>query len=295
MNACPLKPNKLHIKTNPRYKIQEKFKGIRCFLFVRPEGSYLQTRGGFFVEQNFPHLAGFKGNFVLDGEMFQRGTEDEVVAGWANSKYLTDDTSKVTFECFDIVEYMGEDLTEVVTLEERDVFRALAVKELRSYAVNFVPYLDQDPSQAFAEIVSQGGEGLVYKNLDSEYMQRDGDNRPANHWYKEKGVETYDVIALGYTEAKPGKFEGMIGAIEYGMFQDGKLAKLGRCSGMDDATRRMLTDMSQGTGLAGHYSSTGFVFEVLAAGQDPNSGALIEPRFIRFRNDKKPEECIYEP
>lgn len=283
MNACPLKPNKFKIRQDPRYKIQEKFKGIRAFLFVTPTGSFLQTRGGFFVEQNFKHLAGITGSYVLDGELFQRGTEDETVAGWANSKYLADDTSQVTFECFDIVKFREEDLTEGPTLAERDVFRRIAVEAINHPSVRFVPYLSVDPEEAFAEIVSQGGEGIMYKNLDSEYMQRDGDNRPANHWYKQKGVETYDVVVTGYTEGK-GKFKGMVGAIEYGMYVRGEIKPLGRCSGMTDSMRDSVTAWRD------TYLDT--VMEVLAAGQDPKSGALIEPRFIRWRTDKRPEECV---
>lgn len=285
MNACPLKPNKFKIRQDPRYKIQEKFKGIRVFLFVTSRGSFIQTRGGHFVEHNFPHFKDITGNFVLDGELFQRGTEDEVVAGWANSKYLTDDTSNVTFECFDIVEFYGESLVEGPTQEERDGLRALAVKQLNHPSIHFVPYLDEDPEYAFARVVSGGGEGLIYRNLDAMYMQREGDNRPANHWYKQKGVETFDVVLMGFTQAKPGKFEGLIGAIEYGMYVNGELRKLGRCSGISDDLRIELTHQNQPPSC---------VFEVLAAGQDPNSGALIEPRFIRWRNDKRPEECIYE-
>ena len=292
MNACPLKGKKFQeVRGNPLYKVQEKFKGIRAFMEVGPEGSRLLTRGGHYVEHNFKHLQAIRcrGRFVLDGELYQPGKEDEVISGWANSKYLTDDTSQVVFQCFDIVEYIGRPLTWSVYQEERDKLRLHAIEAIDHSHILYVPYLQGDSEEIFAEVTSRGGEGLIYRNMDAVYTQRDGDNRPANHWYKEKSVETYDVVILGYTQAKPGKFEGMIGAVSYGMFKDGALQHLGNTSGMTDYWRDIFTqDHLNGEDLR-HQ-----VMEVKAAGQDPNSGALIEPRFIRLRADKHPTECIWE-
>jgi hypothetical protein len=87
---------------------------------------------------------------------------------------------------------------------------------------------------------------------------------------------------MGYTEGL-GKFLGMAGALEYGQYVEGALVQLGRVAGMDNDTRQHI------------YNSfsdwEGSVIEVKAAGRDKNSLALIEPRFIRRRYDKRGEEC----
>lgn len=296
MNACPVKGEKaLKIIQDLEYKTQEKFKGIRAFMFVTPQGSYLCTRGGFYVEQNFPHLAKISCDhaYVLDGELWQDGVEDEVVAGWANSKYIIDDTSGVIFQCFDIVQFRGTDLTEsgdYAIQTERDFFRRRSIDTINHPAIQFVPYLDGDPEQVFAEIVSRGGEGIIRRNMSATYTQRDGDNRPTRHWYKVKSTETYDVVVTGFKPGK-GKYEGLIGAIQYGQVSQAKhegdtrcIVPLGYCSGMSDEMRSRISEDS------GAYLSK--VMEVKAAGRDANSHALIEPRFIRWRDDKPWHQCI---
>ena len=288
MNAVAMNPKKLQqVINDPNYQKQEKFKGIRCFLIVSPEGSKLYTRGENYVEHNFPHLRDVKGpNCVLDGELYQVGKEDEVISGWANSKYLVGliDVSGVTFQCFDILDANGIGLTKLPQ-EQRDDYRERAVFGLNHPSVHFVPYLLGDTDH-FADIVSRGGEGLIYRNMNAPYMQREGANRPANHWFKLKSVKDYDVVVTGYTDAEPGKFFGMIGAIRYGMYKDNNLIQIGKCSGMADVVRRHVTDHKE--------DFMGMVMEVRAAGQDEKSGALIEPRFIRWRYDKLPKSCIWE-
>lgn len=289
MNACPVKGDRaLKILNDPDYKTQEKFKGIRAHLYVYPTESYICTRGGFYVEANFPHLAKIHcdRHYVLDGELWQLGVEDEIIAGWANSKYLTDDTSGVSFQCFDILEFRGNDLTEngaYATQSERDMFRRNAILDINHEAVIAVPYLEGDPEEIFAEIVQRGGEGIIRRNMSVTYCQRPGDNRPANYWYKLKSTDTYDVVFMGCKPGK-GKFEGLIGSVAYGMYVDGKLTCLGYCSGMNDDLRYQITH--------DWFNFDQSVWEVKAAGQDSKSHALIEPRLIRRRLDKRPEECV---
>lgn len=292
MNACPLKGKKaLKVLNDPGYQTQEKFKGIRAFMIVTDRGSFICTRGGHYVEDNFEHLKNITCNgrrYILDGELWQLGVEDETIAGWANSKYLTEDTSGVTFQCFDIVEYQGHDLTETglgATQKDRDQFRLAAVSAIARTEVRFVPYLDGDPDERFAEIVARGGEGIILRNMSAVYTQRLGDNRPANHIFKVKASDNFDVVCVGFKPGK-GKFDGLIGSIEYGMYVDGEVLPLGYCSGISDQMRRAITKE--------YFEYFNQVFEVKAAGQDPNSGALIEPRLIRWRTDKYPEECVWQ-
>jgi ATP-dependent DNA ligase len=80
-------------------------------------------------------------------------------------------------------------------------------------------------------------------------------------------------------------YNGWIGAIRYGMYRDGQLIELGQTSGMSEAVREELTTNGD--------SYIGTVMEVEAFEQLP-SGAFRHPRFMRFRDDKRPEECTWE-
>jgi ATP-dependent DNA ligase len=80
-------------------------------------------------------------------------------------------------------------------------------------------------------------------------------------------------------------FCGWIGAVRYGMYNNGELVELGQTSGMSEAIREELTTNGD--------KYIGTVIEVEGFEQLP-SGAVRHPRFIRFRDDKRPTECVWE-
>jgi bifunctional non-homologous end joining protein LigD len=123
--------------------------------------------------------------------------------------------------------------------------------------------------RAYIEYVEAGGEGVMLKNPDAKYLEG---KRPANHWYKLKKFETMDVVITGFQPAKEGKYEGLIGAVTF---------EGGKCSGMDDHTRELMT-MSP-TNYIGH------VMEIRHFGQvGKDKEGYRHPQFIRMRPDKDP-------
>lgn len=126
----------------------------------------------------------------------------------------------------------------------------------------------------FRAVIAQGGEGIVVKNLrgfDSDFV-------------KVKRIKTWDVIIVGFTEGK-GKYSTVIGAIRYGVYEDGKIVEVGKCSGMTDEERAMFA--------ASPDTFIGRVIEV--KGQEVDSkGGIRFPSFQRIRDDKLPEECLIE-
>ena len=85
------------------------------------------------------------------------------------------------------------------------------------------------------------------------------------------------------------KFYAMrwIGAIIFGVWKDGKLVEVGRTSGMDEATRQLISESKE--------EYLGQVIEVEAQGLiDKSKGSLQHPRFVCFRNDKSSEQCTFE-
>lgn len=305
MNAVALKPHKRErILNDSNYICEEKLKGIRAFLSFQENGCILTSRGGHNISHRFPHLSSVTiptlQGVILDGELFQRGIPDEVISGWGNHRTYHIDpeiTKDVKFMAFDII------TNNTMLSKPLDIRKALLLIYCQllppSCPIIYHPhYSNLYAEKLFKEVLSEGGEGIMLKNRNSLYIPG---KRLEGIWYKWKGEETFDVIITGFemaeemsikkgdTEATPTKFKGMIGAFKYGMYSEvaykcTKLVTLGTCSGMTDSIRFDMTYFSE--------SWLGQVVEIKGVSQEA-SGAIENPRYIRLRNDKQPEECIW--
>lgn len=106
-------------------------------------------------------------------------------------------------------------------------------------------------------------EGWVYKNgnmLD---------------YFKWKPVRTLDAVVLGIKPGN-GKYAGQVGALIIGI-GDRVLANV---SGMTDLERSQMSDGDVGKVVEVAYQYVG------------DGGRLRHPRFLRFRDDKLPEQCL---
>jgi len=180
------------------------------------------------------------------------------------------------FVCHGLVDLRGEDLTHIPFGDKLGDLWAI-LESLRAQGLSnllFERLVKVGKYSFFQEILAQGGEGVVVKNLRG--LEED--------FVKVKRVKSWDVVITGFTEGK-GKYQGVIGAIRYGVFRDGKLVEVGKASGMTDAERAMFA--------ANPDMFIGKVIEL--KGQEIGSeGRIRFPAFQRFRDDKLPEECLEE-
>lgn len=134
----------------------------------------------------------------------------------------------------------------------------------------------------FDALIDNGVEGIIAKNKGSVYVF---EGRPNLTWYKVKVATTLDMIITGYTEGK-GKYEGLIGAIEFGRWTDDGIVFVARCSGLTDDLRRQIS--------ADKDAYIGKVIEV-KSNDLVGSGSYRTPRhpnFVTFRHDKNPQDCL---
>ena len=142
----------------------------------------------------------------------------------------------------------------------------------------------QDPGDflnIYDQVTARKIEGAILKHRNGLYVPG---GRPNKTWYKIKRDQEFDVVVMGYTEGN-GKYDGMVGAIEFGTFHEGEFVRVGRCSGMTMAERQDITDHKD--------EYLGRVF-VVKSNDLVGSGEYKTPRhpnFLYFRDDKLATDC----
>jgi ATP-dependent DNA ligase len=172
--------------------------------------------------------------------------------------------------------------------------------------------------------LAAGYEGSIYKQLTGLYTPGKRDKR----WVKDKPQRDYQVVFTGVewaklesikkgeTQATPTRFiemarqhgfDRIVGAITYGQLTrctslitsggetpiiiDGtpyELRTLGKCSGIDDATRLEITAKWE------QYKVEFRCFDIRAQSRHEATLALREPQFDRWRDDLSISDCVVE-
>lgn len=118
-------------------------------------------------------------------------------------------------------------------------------------------------------------EGLVFKNSLQTWPMKMGRMKP---------VVDEDYVVIGFKEGN-NRLTGTLGAIEGGMYVDGKLVRI--CTVGGGFTDEMRDDI-----WSRRDYFMGRVFTARGKVRF-SSGALRHPNFWDWRDDKKPEECVW--
>lgn len=302
----PLKPQlALTRKELPRgeqWAYEQKLDGFRAIVFVDGEDVYIQSRGGKALARYFPELSFPPGRYVLDGELVIRDSEGNLEFDALQSRIhpaesriaLLAKEIPASFMAFDLLAEDDEALLKVPLAERRARLEALGKRfglELTS--------LSRDPEQAEAWLRTT--EGTMAKQLDAPYVpgKRTG-------MAKVKRERTIDCVVMGW---RPGKEEGTVGSLILGLYDGGELRSVGHISGFSAKTKRGLRTLlapletgESGTAEPSRWAS-GRDLEwvalrpelVVEVGYDHAAAGRIRhgARFHRFRDDKRPEECLF--
>ena len=129
-------------------------------------------------------------------------------------------------------------------------------------------------------------EGLILKPRHGGFAYTPG--RKVNHWIKVKKDHTVDMVIMGWVEsdAETKRGKGMIEFIRCGMYVNGELKELVHVGSM---THELSKDI-----YANWKKYEMKVVELKHFGQF-RSGALRHPSVFRMRDDKRAEDCIFDP
>jgi ATP-dependent DNA ligase len=175
---------------------------------------------------------------------------------------------------FDILMCQDERITHWAQHRRADV---LASWRWPWYGLTLVKPMNGWDYNVYSTYVTLGGEGVMLKNPNAQYLEG---KRPTQAWYKVKKFATIDVVITGFQEGQ-GKYTGQVGAVKFSLWNGVNLEEVGQCSGMDDATRQLIS--------AAQGAMMGKVMEIRHFGY--TAGTPRHPQFVRLREDKTYLDC----
>ena len=248
------------VKNPPPVICERKLDGIRVFLFKSGEKLVLSSKhGGIYTPKSTPQVFARVPEFlhapdrmILDGEY---------VAREAKGLFL-----------FDVLQVDNRDLKGKPLMQRKKVLREI----LKGTGLE-VPYIlakTAERIQAYKDqMISEGREGIVVKNPESTYGQR-------NSWLKVKRFDTVDVFVIEYQDTQELRRTGVARSWSVGVYDDyGNVVELGNVgSTVERVDPRQV--------------KKGSVVEVRFQ-ELTRDRKLRAPFIVRIRHDKTPEECLY--
>ena len=164
--------------------------------------------------------------------------------------------------------------------------------------LRFLEHVEDAGEALYQEAERLGLEGIVAKKADAPYR---AGRSPA--WLKVRSRKTGDFVVVGFTAPRGSR--GGFGALHLADYAGGTLVYAGRAgSGFSDrqlaeVRRTLETGRRRGapcTGPLPPEQDTTWVEPVLVCEVEysewTEEGLLRQPVFLRFRDDKRPEECV---
>jgi len=292
------------------WQAEYKWDGIRGQLIKRKNEIFIWSRGEELVTSQFPEieveLSGWKGNFVLDGEIL--AFKDNSILNFnelqkrLNRKSLTkkmlEEIPIVVF-VYDILEFEGEDYRDKPLIERRKKLEELLQNNL-SEKIILSPIISYQKWNELPEIREKSreinSEGLMLKNHHSPYHT----GRKKGDWWKWKiDPLTIDAVLI-YAQKGSGRRSAYYTDYTFAVKKEGKLVTIAKAySGLTDKEIQEVSKFISKNVLEkfGPVRTVRpeLVFELAFEGigyssRHKSGVALRFPRILRWRKDKKADE-----
>ena len=244
------------------------------------------------------------GDLVLDGEVValdERGRPSFQRLQQRGALTQRDEVERaavavpVVYYVFDLLGFDGRDVRPL-PLHARRALLAKLVPRLGP--VRFSDHVERDGADLFLEVKRLGLEGIVGKRADSPYRAgRSG------AWVKVRTERSGDFVVVGWSAPK-GSRSGF-GALHLARAEPGGLVYVGKVgSGFDERElastfarlEKLRVKAPPCTGPIAKERGNVWVRPELVCEvrylEVTGDGILRQPTFLRFRDDKRPEECV---
>jgi bifunctional non-homologous end joining protein LigD len=295
--------------SDDRWLFELKLDGYRLLAARDGSSARLLSRNGNDLSASFPEVKRAVAalpveRFLLDGEVvalddsgrpsFQRLQQRGKLTRAMDIRRATVD-NPVTFFGFDLLAVEGFDLRPLPLSTRKEILRKLLPS---AGLIRFLDHFEGEGEVLYHQVQKLGLEGIIAKRSDSPY--RAG---RSSDWLKIRTRRTDDFVVVGFTSPK-GSRPGF-GALFLGQYLDGQLIYAGRAgTGFNETqlteVRAELDALRRPTPPCGGpipkekgitWTEPRLVCEVEFT-EVTDEGLLRQPVFLRFRDDKEPEECV---
>lgn len=263
---------------NKEYIVEPKLDGVRCVAIIHKNNVKLYSRNGkqitnfVEIEKELLELYALeaKNGIVIDGELLTNKNNFrqlmQTLYSLEPKRSIVDSTKYNSFDCLSLTDF--ESQTNLTPLRERK-------KSLRA-GTNWVTVVEsksvksrEDIERAFVSYVNEGYEGIMVKDLDSNYAFKRNDN-----WLKLKPSDEYTFIIVGFKEGT-GKYAGKLGSF-CGEYIENPDITVDCGSGLSDEERVEYWEKRE--------ELLGTKFDIASDGI-LETGSLRFPIFVRLRED----------
>jgi bifunctional non-homologous end joining protein LigD len=315
---------------NKEWVFEVKWDGVRAILFLhKTKGiSKIVSRNGKTITHRYPEIIeavksssaiiiNCKESIILDGEIVVLNKEGRPDFQSHQRRMNVDSIKDIeklshkmpaTYYLFDILYIDGRNLQSLSFLERRKNLSDVIVQTMKNNnnnnKIRISDFVDERGIDIFQRIKSMDLEGIIAKNKYSKYIQ----GARSTNWLKIKNIKSQDCVVIGYTRGE-GNRQRYFGSLLLAIYdiQEKELRFAGHTgSGFDLGQLNEIYSKFQQMKIercpAKYISYTNrepvwirpeLVAEIKFSGWTKEK-IMRSPIFLRFRDDKRPEECIME-
>src|SRR5881296_989101 len=296
--------------TRDGWVFEVKLDGYRMRAACQGGAPILYSRKGLDFTESFPEIARaikalpFDG-VILDGELVvlnesghpsfnKLQTRAKLGAREARRAAIE---SPATLFVFDLLAFAGYDLRKLPLVKRKEILKKVLPQ---AGPLRYSEHFEKNGEALYEQVVKLGLEGIMAKKADSPYRSgRSGD------WLKIRADRIDDFVVVGFS--KPKGSRGGFGSLHVGAYKDGRLIYCGRAgSGFTGAQLDEISATLQGLvrktppceppehgalpkGPDHTWVEPKLICDVRYK-EFTHDGLLRQSVFLRFRDDKKPED-----
>ena len=250
---------------------------------------------------------------ILDGEIVVLDNKTGLPSFQNHQKRMNVDSKReietlskqipATYYIFDILYIDGKNLQDLPFLERR-IILSETIKE--NNRIKISDFIEEVGTEIFDKTKKMGLEGLIAKNKAGKYIQ----GTRSRNWLKIKHIKTQDCVIIGYTEGEGNRkdlFGSLLLAVNDKDDDSNKLKFVGHTgTGFSFQQLQQIYDKLQKiriqkcpidyvpyTNRRPFWIKPDLVVEI-KFNDWTDEKIMRSPVFLRFREDKRPKECILE-